>query len=163
MPWMNIQGGYGLMGAAGAGLVSCNGYERWRMHWKHSSAPYYISARSFLNTGFVNSDIAKEDGNQWFTLRDFVTYGDAIRIKLPYKDSTITPNQYIWVEFHNVGNNDKLDFLQFTNTDTCLHQGASGIYAYYQIGRDLLESTDRDSVWDIINRDNLRIISNEGY
>lgn len=42
MPWMSIQGGYGLMGAAGSGLVCCNGYERWRMHWKHPSSPYYI-------------------------------------------------------------------------------------------------------------------------
>lgn len=32
MPWMNIQGGYGLMGGGNSGLVSCNGYERWRMH-----------------------------------------------------------------------------------------------------------------------------------
>ena len=64
MPYMNIQGGYGLMGAAGSGLVCCNGYERWRMHWKHPSSPYYIGARNALNNGFVNSDISKEDGNQ---------------------------------------------------------------------------------------------------
>ena len=163
MPWMTIQGGYGLMGAAGSSLVSCNGYERWRMHWKHPASPYYICARNFINTSFVNSDISKEDGNKSFTLRDFVTYGDAIRIKLPYKDSTITPNQYIWLEFHDVGNNEKLDFLQFTPNDTCLHQGAPGIYAYYQIGRDVLESTNPNFVWDKINRDNLRVISNEGY
>lgn len=163
MPWMNIQGGYGLMGAANSGLVGCNGYERWRMHWKHPSAPYYISARNIVNTDYVNSDISKEDGSQWFTLRDFVTYGDAVRIKLPYKDSIHTPNQYIWLEFHNVGNNDKLDFLQHTVYDTCLHQASSGIYAYYQIGRDVLEETNSNLVWDQINRDNLRIISNEGF
>ena len=163
MPWMNIQGGYGLMGAAGSGLVSCNGYDRWRMHWKHPSAPYYISARNPVNTGFANSDISREDGNKWFVLRDFVTYGDAVRIKLPYKDSIHTPNQYIWLEFHDVGNNDKLDFLKFTNdTSTCLHQGGAGIYAYYQIGRDVLEGAGVQ-VWDNLNRDNLRIISNEGY
>ena len=151
------------MGAAGSGLVSCNGYDRWRMHWKHPASPYYISARNFINTSFVNSDISKDDGNKSFTLRDFVTYGDAIRIKLPYKDSTITPNQYIWLEFHNVGNNDKLDFLQYSNdTSSCLYQGTPGIYAYYQVGRDILEG-DSLQVWDRINRDNLRIISNEGY
>ena len=162
MPWMNIQGGYGLMGAAGSSLVSCNGYDRWRMHWKHPSSPYYICARNAMNNGFLNSDISKADGNKWFLLRDFVTYGDAVRIKLPYKDSTITPNQYIWLEFHNVGNNDKLDFLQHTVNDTCLHQASSGIYAYYQIGRDVLEGTSVQ-VWDSRDRDNLRIISNEGY
>ena len=163
MPWMNIQGGYGLMGAANSGLVSCNGYDRWRMHWKHPSAPYYISARNFFNSASLNSDISKENGNTTFVLRDFVTYGDAIRIKLPYKDSTITSNQYIWLEFHDVGNNNKLDFFQFTNDPgICLHQGSPGIYAYYQIGRDVLEGTPQQ-VWDNINRDNLRIISSEGY
>ena len=163
MPWMNIQGGYGLMGAAGSGLVCCNGYDRWRMHWKHPASPYYISACNVLDNGFLNSDISKENGSKWFILRDFVTYGDAIRIKMPYKDNENTPNQYIWLEFHNVGHNDKLDFLQFTNEENCLHKGASGIYAYYQIGRDVLESTNPNLVWDQINRDNLRIISNEGF
>ena len=162
MPYMNIQGGYGLMGAAGSGLVCCNGYERWRMHWKHPSSPYYIGARNALNNGFVNSDISKEDGNKSFVLRDFVTYGDAVRIKMPYKDSTITPNQYIWLEFHNVGHNNKLDFLQYSNSDTCLYQGSPGVYAYYQIGRDILQGT-LSQVRDGVNRDNLRIISNEGY
>ena len=162
MPWMNIQGGYGLMGGGNSGLVSCNGYERWRMHWKHASSPYYISAHNISNNMYVNSDIKKEDGTKWFVLRDFVTYGDAVRIKLPYKDSIHTPNQYIWLEFHNVGHNNKLDFLQFSNS-SCLDSGRAGIYAYYQIGRDILESTDIDDVWDNINRDNLRIISNEGY
>ena len=161
MPFMNIQGGHGLMGAAGSGLVSCNGYERWRMHWKHPSSPYYIGARNYLNTTPVNSDISKADGTKSFVLRDFVTYGDAVRIQLPYKDSTITPNQYIWLEFHNVGHNNKLDFLQYSNTN-CLYQGTPGIYAYYQIGRDILEGPD-SLVWDEINRDNLRVISNEGY
>lgn len=163
MPWMNIQGGYGLMGAAHSGLVSCNGYERWRMHWKHAGSPYYISAHNISNNMYVNSDIKKEDGTKWFLLRDFVTYGDAVRIKMPYKDSTITPNQYIWLEFHNVGNNNKLDFLQYSNSDSCLYSGTPGIYAYYQIGRDVLESENRYDIWDIVNRDNLRIISNEGY
>ncbi len=163
MPWMNIQGGYGLMGAAHSGLVSCNGYERWRMHWKHAGSPYYISAHNISNNMYVNSDIKKEDGTKWFLLRDFVTYGDAVRIKMPYKDSTITPNQYIWLEFHNVGHNNKLDFLQYSNSDSCLYSGTPGIYAYYQIGRDVLESENRYDIWDIVNRDNLRIISNEGY
>lgn len=32
MSFLNIQNGYGLMGAANSSLVGCNGYERWRMH-----------------------------------------------------------------------------------------------------------------------------------
>ena len=162
MSFLNIQGGYGLMGAANSGLVGCNGYERWRMHWKHPDALDYISARNTSNTASVISDISMEDGNKSFLLRDFVTYGDAVRIKLPYKDSETSSNQYIWLENHKIGSNNKLDFLQYSNTDACRPQGAAGIYAYYQVGRDILEGTNQQ-VWDNNHRDNLRIIPSEGY
>ena len=162
MPFLNIQCGYGLMGAAGSGLVCCNGYERWRMHWKHPQAIDYISARNSTNTQSVVSDITRENGNQTFLLRDFVTYGDVVRIKLPYKDSETSSNQYIWLENHQVGNNGKLDFLQYSNTNPCRPTGSAGIYAYYQIGRDVLEGTETE-VWDSYHRDNLKIIPAEGY
>jgi hypothetical protein len=165
MAFLNLQCGYGLMGAAGSGLVSCNGYERWRMHWKHPQAVDYISARDITNTQSISSDISKESGNRNFILRDFVTYGDVIRIKLPYKDSVTSSNQYIWLENHQVGNNNKLDFLQYSNYDQyvyCRPQGIAGIYAYYQIGRDILEG-EYNQVWDSQHRDNLKIIPAEGY
>ncbi len=162
MSFPNIQGGFGLMGAANSGLVCCNGYERWRMHWKHPSAVDYISARDASNSQSVISDITREDGNKTFLLRDFVTYGDAIRIKMPYKDSETSSNQYIWLENHQVGSNDKLDFLQYSNTESCRLQGAAGIYAYYQIGRDVLEGPS-STVWDSYDRDNLKAIPAEGY
>lgn len=162
MPFLNLQGGYGLMGAANSGLVGCNGYERWRMHWKHMQAVDYISARDIFNTQSVTSDISKESGNRNFILRDFITYGDVVRIKLPYKDSVTSSNQYIWLENHQVGDNGKLDYLQFSNFDyySCRPQGTAGVYAYYQIGRDVLEGSN---VWDGYHRDNLKIIPAEGY
>jgi len=156
MPFLTLQGGHGLFG--GSGLVCTNGYERWRMHWRYHDAPYYISAH-----GHANSDIKKEDGNRSFYLRDFVTFGDAIRIKLPYKDSERASNQYIWLENHQVGKYGRLDFLQFSNLDVdCRPEGMPGIYAYYQIGRDTL-SGSYATVWDTHERDNLKIISAEGY
>ena len=162
MPFLNIQCGYGLMGAAGSGLVCCNGYERWRMHWKHPQSVDYISARNITNTQSVVSDISKESGNRNFILRDFITYGDVVRIKLPYKDSETSSNQYIWLENHQIGSNGKLDFLQYSNTYSCRPVGGAGIYAYYQIGRDVLEGTETE-VWDAYHRDNLKIIPAEGY
>ena len=150
------------MGAGGSGLVCCNGYERWRMHWKHPQSVECISARDITNTQSVTSDISKESGNRNFILRDFITYGDVVRIKLPYKDCTASPNQYIWLENHQVGNNNKLDFLQYSNMYSCRPAGSAGIYAYYQIGRDTLEGTGAQ-VWDDVNCDNLKIIPAEGY
>ena len=162
MSFLNIQNGYGLMGAANSSLVGCNGYERWRMHWKHPQAADYISAHNPENTQSVVSDISYESGNISFRLRDFVTYGDAVRIKLPYKDSETSSNQYIWLENHAVGYNEKLDFLQYSNTADCRHSGKAGIYAYYQVGRDEL-SGHYYVVYDTLNRDNLKIIPAEGY
>ena len=165
MPFLGIQGGYGLMGGAGSGLVSCNGYERWRMHWLHESnrtdKNWWIVARD-QNDNPINADISKEKGPQTFILRDFVTYGDAIRIKLPYKDSEKASNQYIWIENHQSGLNGKLDFLQYSNESECRPQNVAGVYMYYQVGRDILSGTQTE-VFFSNERDNLRVIPAEGY
>ncbi|MCR5190950.1 MAG: hypothetical protein K6C07_06065, partial [Bacteroidales bacterium] len=171
MPFLTLQGGYGLMGCANSSLVGCNGYERWRMHWKHPDAPDYITARDSTNSSHVVSDISRADGNRTFRLRDFVTWGDAVRIRLPYTDSNTCSNQYIWLENHKVGQNGKLDFLQYSNENTCRPMGARGIYAYYQIGRDTLTEIRSEfyspimhsPVWYCHERDNLRQIPAEGY
>ena len=156
MPFISIQGGYGLMGSNGSSLVCCNGYERWRMHWKHPEAIDFISAHDANNQQSIPSDITRENGNCSFTLRDFITTGDVIRIKLPYKDSENSSNQYIWLENHQVGKNNKLDFMQFSEND-CRPKGSAGIYAYYQVGRDDLSRSDMHE------RDNLRAIPAEGF
>ena len=165
MPFLPLQGGYGLMGGAGSTLVSCNGYERWRMHWLHQSNRnangWWIVARD-VNDNPINADISRADGAQTFILRDFVTYGDAVRIKLPYKDSDNSSNQYIWIENHQAGKNGKLDFLQFANESTCRPQQAAGVYAYYQVGRDVLSGKDQE-VYTHYDRDNLRMIPAEGF
>jgi hypothetical protein len=162
MPFFSVQGGYGLMGAYGSSLVSCNGYERWRLNWKHPSTPYLIGARDSLNLTNQNSDISQSDGVVTFILRDFVTTGDAIRIKLPYKDSEHASNQYIWLENHQVGKNSKVDFYQYSNTHSCRPQGLAGIYAYYQVGRDI-RSGNGANFNQTNERDNLKVIPAEGY
>jgi len=156
---IGLQGGYGLMGCANSSLTSCNGYERWRMHWKSSiynTSAYYIAANN------VNSDIQQSDGNKTFVIRDFVTTGDVIRIKLPYKDNSNCSNQYIWLENHQISNNNKLDYFHYSNTASCRNPGTAGIYAYYQIGRDIIESTDPNEVWPEAETDNLKQITPEG-
>ena len=163
MPFLTLQGGYGLMGCSNSSLVCCNAYERWRMHWKHPSAPDYITARDSADRAYRISDISKADGNRTFRLRDFITYGDAVRIRLPYKDSSVCSNQYIWLENHRTGSNGKLDYLQFSGENTpCRPRGTAGIYAYYQVGRDVLSGSSND-VWFRHERDNLRQIPADGF
>jgi len=138
--FLQMMGGYGLMGQSSTGLVSANAFDRWWLHWKN---PIYNTTDSYIAASNQVSDISVTDGNKTFILRDFVTTGDAIRIKLPYVDEGAR-NQYIWLEHHKIGTNGKIDFLTFSNTDDyCRPQGKPGIYAYYQVGKDILtgEST----------------------
>lgn len=161
--FIGTEGGYGLMGSYHSSLVSCNGYERWRMHWtsaQHNPQGHLIQANG------VPSDLSREDGPQTYLLRDFVSTGDAIRIQLPYQDEGAS-NQYIWLENHQVGRNGKLDQLQYAldffgnPKNPCRHPGTPGIYAYLQVGKDILEGSATE-VYPWNETDNLRIISAEG-
>ena len=151
------QQGYGLFQADNA-FRSCNAYERWRLGWHHSSnATYKISANG------INSDIQSQfTGTQTYYIRDFVKYGDAIRIKLPYKDSGEASNQYIWLENHQLGRNGKLDgFNYHFPPPGCIPLGTPGIYSFIQVGRDVLEG-ESGTVYFANEKDNLRMISAEG-
>lgn len=83
-------GGWSLMGGSSSSLVSCSGFDRWRLGWKPDSSAYPIVVNKII------SDITKADGVKSYYLRDFITTGDVIRIKLPYQDAG-TQNQYIWL------------------------------------------------------------------
>ncbi len=155
--FIGSQWGYGLFNG---GLSTCNGYERWRLGWTGSSNNAYPIA-----SNNENSDITTFTGEKTFTLRDFVTYGDAIRIKLPYKDSENASNQFIWLENHQCGKNGKFDSFQYSTPNTCRDVDKAGIYSYYQVGKDVIESIIYDDVYPTGNKtekDNLRIISAEG-
>jgi hypothetical protein len=155
--FMGKQKGYGLFHSA---FRSCNAYERWRLGWQSSSNTAYDIA-----SNGVSSDIDTIfTGTRTYYLRDFVTYGDAVRIKLPYKDSDDASNQYIWLENHQVGNNGKLDGLSyhFYPGVSCIPMGNPGIYAYYQVGKDVLEHAEKNIVFPGNETDNLRMINAEG-
>lgn len=150
-------GGYGLMGMSGSGMVSANGFDRWWLHWK---SPVYNTSNSYIAASNQPSDITIADGTKNFTLRDFVTTGDAIRIKLPFVDAG-AKNQYIWLENHKIGTNNKLDFLTYSNTSECRPEGKTGIYAFYQVGKDLLTGITTE-IRPSGQSDHLRLISAEG-
>ncbi len=153
--FLQRMGGYGLMGQSGTGMVSANGFDRWWLHWKSS---IYNTTNSYIAASNQVSDVAMENGTKTFILRDFVTTGDAIRIKLPYTDNE-AKNQYIWLENHKIGTNNKLDFLTNSNTTQCRPEGKAGIYAFYQVGKDVLSG---DNIRPKGQSDHLRLISAEG-
>ncbi len=81
--------GWGMMSSIGKLTVTSNAWESWQLGWNE------------LITGCsqVNSDIQSAGdlvNNGIYTISDFVTYGDAIRIKIPYT------NDYLWIENHQL-------------------------------------------------------------
>ncbi len=79
--------GWGMMGTGGR-VLAANAWESWLLGWNE------------LETGSnsENSDIqsaADLNASGEYNLRDFVTNGDAIRIKIPNTTST-----YLWIENH---------------------------------------------------------------
>jgi hypothetical protein len=147
------KGGYSLLGSAGSSMISCNGYERWRLDYRGPTNPDFEIAANNLN-----SDITAADGPKTFYLRDFVTFGDAVRIKLPYLDAGAY-NQYIWLENHQVHKNNKEDYPAYWTMD-CKDDGVAGIYAYYQVGKDKREGSNADMLPSLT--DHLIPISAEG-
>jgi len=122
-------GGWSLMGGQNSSLISCNGFERWWLNW-------VADINNPIAVQNVKSDIIKSDTVKTFYLRDFVTTGDAIRIKLPYIDAGAY-NQYIWLENHRLKiNNQKEDYPAYYQK-ACKDDGVAGVYAYYQIGKDI--------------------------
>lgn len=124
----SIIGGY-------SALTSCSAYDRWRLDWRGPSNNAFPIAASN-----IDSDIEKADGSKIFYLRDFMSFGDAVRIRLPYVDEGAL-NQYIWLEYHNIHGNNKIDY-PYEFDSPCKDFGRPGVFAYYQVGKDILESSE---------------------
>lgn len=156
--FMGIQSGYGMLGGGRSSLVCVNGYERWRLKW---TSPKYNPEKIPIQASGETSDITQNDGEHTFYLRDFITTGDAIRIELPYRDNEASSKQYLWIENHQIGRNNKEDFYMFAYLD-CKDAGIPGVFMYVQVGKDVLESSRRDSVFPSNETDNLKMLTAGG-
>ena len=98
-------GGYSIISSHNRNLDFCNGWDRWWLGWKHPNKNYYISATDLLGDEVETDMVYGENlSTNDFILRDFATYGDAIRIKLPHLRhfNGQVRNQYLWIENHQI-------------------------------------------------------------
>ncbi len=126
------------------------GYDRWLMGWRHPDKKYLLSA---LNEDLVEvpTDLSMpaKPLTQRFLLRDFMTTGDVLRIRLPYveRGGPQVKAQYLWIENRR--------FLASTETwaahspSRCPDnpfpehpKGVPGLYTYIQVGKDQKEGAD---------------------
>jgi hypothetical protein len=66
------------------------------------------------------------------------------------------------MENHQCGKNGKIDGYVYPGFNGCRDMEGTGIYAYYQVGKDTLESTKYSIVYPTNEMDNLRMLSAEG-
>lgn len=137
----HLLGGWSILGLHDSSLQTWNAWDRQRLGWKTLGSDYEITARNADNSEFVNGDldalINLHEGI--YILRDFATYGDAIRIKIPNPEPEQSFAQFLWLEFHQGQRSNKIIFdrWQYESPDLdCVKALVPGILAYMQIDRE---------------------------
>lgn len=137
---------YGLTAQFGGTMKAASGWDRWMMEWRPDGKQHAVSAldlsREEVNTEWVSVETHPQGAT--FILRDHISSGDAIRIKLPYIDwekNGDVKNQYLWLE-----NRQMKTHSDRYLSDDCANNGGGrfpkgtpGIYAYIQVGKDIRE------------------------
>jgi hypothetical protein len=137
---------YGLTAQSGGTMLAASGWDRWMMDWRPEWKKHTISAlneqRKEVNTEHLALGQAR--GEQTFILRDHMSTGDALRIKLPFidwKTDGDIKNQYLWIENRQMtAFSDRYLEADCANSDDGrFPRGTPGIYAYIQVGKDQSE------------------------
>ena len=138
--WLPSIGGWSNLGLSGSSLLSWNAWDRLRLGWKSPGNAYLISARNAGNTQEMNGELDADqpEHSGIYTLRDFTTTGDAIRIKLPFLDPEKEYPEFLWIENHNTFamNQCPWDKFLWQDGNSCVQPAAYGLYAYMQIDRE---------------------------
>lgn len=142
-------GGWSALSLAGASLLSFNAWDRQRLDWKNTNNLYNPSARNSSNTAEVNGDLDGENPLHAgiYILRDFITTGDAIRIKLPFTDPVDEFPTYLWLENHNGTGMNGSPFDQWQYQDQCIFPFNYGLMAYIQVDREIRSSLNHNDIY----------------
>jgi hypothetical protein len=138
-----MQGGWSMMGAASSSLLTCSAWDRYRLGWRAKGAPYAINARNAAG-GRVDGDLDPAAGDTGiYVLNDFVTSGDALRIRMPHLDPAEFP-QWIWLENHqtHARNGSPTDRFHYEQEWPCVQKARPGIFAALQVDREQKRGKD---------------------
>ena len=162
--WIPQTGGWALLGLYGSSLMCWNAWDRYRLGWKGVGNTYDISARCSDGITEVNGDIDFNNGNGVYVLRDFVTTGDALRIKLPFIHENREYPEWIWLENHQGFNNNNVEFDKWQyQEENCVEDFAPGLMAYIQINNNIRESSAWSDVYNNQYADYLNPLTANGF
>ena len=149
--WIPTVGGWSNLGLSGASLLTWNAWDRQRLDWKSPGNIYSVSARDATNSQEMNGDLDATNPAQAgiYTLRDFVSTGDAIRIKLPFTDPDTEYPEFLWIENHNTETRNQCPWDKFLwqEGNSCVQPAIFGLYAYLQIDRETRQAGTFDDVF----------------
>lgn len=152
----NVAGNYFYEPAAGWGMMKPNqnytcaaGWERYILDWTPQ-----------IRASGINSDItnASDIPNPFclFTLRDFITTGDAIRIRVPSESGT---HQYLWLENHRSLSTFDGNINGGMFCETPIDEYKPGLVAYVE-SYSHVKDTDRIELFN--NGNGIRWLSRDG-
>ena len=124
-----------MMGAANSSLLTACAWDRDRLGWYTKEAANKIHAVDPAGHE-LNGDIDPLSGDTGFyVLRDFVTTGDALHIRMPFIPEDEHP-QWLWLENHQTEsrNHCTTDRFHFEE-NPCVKKAVPGIYAAMQVDR----------------------------
>ena len=138
-----LQGGWSMMGAASSSLLTCAAWDRDRLGWVPEGAQHRIRARDHAGRE-INADIDPVAGDTGlFILRDMVTTGDALRIRMPFLPEE-GYQQWLWVENHQGfrKNGSPTDRFHWELEDPCVAPMEAGLFMTMQVDREDREGTN---------------------
>ncbi len=126
--FLTTVGGWSNMSASDACSPAWNAWDRERLGWGNPENKYVLSTCCDESQQEQNGDMVYGQDLCFageYILRDFVTSGDAIKIKLPHLPKGVR-NQYLWLENHQ-----RVEGM--VDHDKILPKG---LYALIQVGKD---------------------------
>jgi hypothetical protein len=135
--FMSLQGGWSMMGAANSSLLTCCAWDRDRLGWMPEGATHRIRARDTAGRE-TNTDLDPLAGDTGlFVLRDFVTSGDALRIRIPFIPED-RYQQWLWIENHQGyrRNGSPTDRFHWESANTCIDPVEPGLFMMMQVDRE---------------------------
>ncbi len=132
-----LQGGWSMMGAGGSSLLTCTGWDRQRLGWIPEGSEFELAARA-ADGSMVNGDIDPIAGDTGiYVLRDFVTTGDVLRIRIPFIPED-RYQQWLWIENHQgyARNGSPTDRFHWEGTGPCIDPVEPGLFMVMQIDRE---------------------------
>lgn len=140
--FLPLQGGHSMMGASGSALLTASGWDRDRLGWRPIGARHRLNAQDG-NGRPVNGDLDPLAGDTGiFLLRDFVSTGDVLRIRLPFIPAD-RYQQWLWLENHQGPgfNGSPTDVFHYQD-QPCMDQLRPGMTATIQVDRERRSGPD---------------------